>query len=125
MAERGGTLLCLGLPPGSSFGVDQQLFTTGPKFQGVKMLPPGTHFVAYSAAGKHGDAAPFRGFFVHLASGQVPPFCRLPIPSVGYPFFPPCTPPPQPLKPANFSNGARGRGGACAAFRCHARRDPL
>ncbi|GAQ89890.1 hypothetical protein KFL_005740010 [Klebsormidium nitens] len=71
LAERGGTLLLLDVPHGTSFGIDQQMFVTGPRFKGVKMLPPGPHFVYYSAAGKHGGAAPVIGFFVVLKQGQV------------------------------------------------------
>lgn len=50
------------------------MFVTGPRFKGVKMLPPGPHFVYYSAAGKHGGAAPIVGFVVVLKQGQVGKF---------------------------------------------------
>ena len=45
----------------------------GPKFQGVKMLPPGPHMVSYNAtsAGGGGDFAPTVSFFAHLAAQQV------------------------------------------------------
>ncbi len=52
-----------------------QNFMAGPKFQGVKMLPPGAHMVSYNAAGqgqlRQQDFGPTTGFFLHLASGQV------------------------------------------------------
>ena len=36
----------------------------GPKFRGIKMLPPGMHHVAYSAAASHGpNFAPTASFF--------------------------------------------------------------
>ena len=48
-----------------------QSFVVGPKFKGVKMLPPGTHMVSYNAASRTGDFAPTSSFFVHLAPSQV------------------------------------------------------
>lgn len=48
--EQGGTVLLLDLPPGSEFGIDYSSWTTGPKFKGVKMIPPGLHFVYWSAS---------------------------------------------------------------------------
>lgn len=52
-----------------------QNFMAGPKFQGVKMLPPGAHMVSYNAAGqgqlRQQDFGPTTAFFLHLASGQV------------------------------------------------------
>ena len=41
-----------------------QSFTVGPRFRGVKMLPPGLHHVAYSAPATQGPAfAPTASFF--------------------------------------------------------------
>ena len=40
-------LLCLDMPEGSMFGVDLKCWTTGPKFQGVRNVPAGAHFVYY------------------------------------------------------------------------------
>ena len=49
-----------------------QSFTVGPKFRGVKMLPPGLHHVAYSAPAAHGPAfAPTASFFFLAASRGV------------------------------------------------------
>eukprot|EP00897_Mesotaenium_endlicherianum_P007505 jgi/Mesen1/6783/ME000348S06049 len=57
MVQRGASLLFLDVPPGTSLGIDQQMFVVGPKFKGVKMLPAGTHFVYTSATGRHGNEA--------------------------------------------------------------------
>ncbi len=47
-----------------------QSFTVGPRFQGVKLLPPGLHHVAYSAPAKEGPAfAPTASCFC-LAEGR-------------------------------------------------------
>ena len=50
MAQQGGAVLLLGVPPRTTFTVDYVTYTTADKFQGVKMLPPGVHFLAYSPA---------------------------------------------------------------------------
>ena len=44
----------------------------GPRFRGVKMLPPGLHHVAYSAPAAHGPAfAPTASFFFSAAGRGV------------------------------------------------------
>ena len=66
--------ICALLPlaaAGSYIGVDHQAFAAGPKFRGVKMLPPGPHFFSCRPVGGSGDVAPTTGFFVHLAAKQV------------------------------------------------------
>ena len=57
--------------PGATCDLDLQSFVVGPKFKGVKMLPPGPHMVSYNAASRTGDFAPTTSFFVHLAPSQV------------------------------------------------------
>ena len=75
LAEQGGTMLMLGVPPGSYVGVDQQIFAAGPKFKGIKMIPPGPHFFSCTATATSGPAAgavaPPTGFFLHVAPRQV------------------------------------------------------
>ncbi|MEW5306662.1 MAG: hypothetical protein WDW36_009113 [Sanguina aurantia] len=72
LTQHGGTLLLLGVPLGTIFGLDQQAFVVGPKFKGVKMIPPGAHFVSYRAVSvASGDVAPSCGFFVFMAARQV------------------------------------------------------
>ena len=48
-----------------------QSFVVGPKFKGVKMLPPGPHLISYNAAGTSGEFAPTVSFFLYLKPGQV------------------------------------------------------
>ena len=44
----------------------------GPKFCGVKMLPPGPHLVSYNAASSGGaELAPTTSFFVHAPARSV------------------------------------------------------
>lgn len=45
--KEGAVLLLLDMPEGSEFGIDYNSWTTGPKFRGVKMIPPGLHFIYY------------------------------------------------------------------------------
>ena len=54
-----------------NFRASLQSFVVGPKFKGVKMLPPGTHMVSYNAASRTGEFAPATSFFVHLGLSEV------------------------------------------------------
>ena len=49
LVQEGATLVVLGVPPGTEFGVDLNSWNTGEKFCGVKLIPPGLHFVYYSS----------------------------------------------------------------------------
>ena len=63
--NEGGFLVVTQLPPGSEFGIDLYSWNTGEKFLGVKMIPPGLHFVYYSTAGQGSSGpqlAPRTGF---------------------------------------------------------------
>ena len=43
----GGTLVILGMPPGTEFGIDMNTWNVGHKFKGIKMIPPGIHFIYF------------------------------------------------------------------------------
>lgn len=43
----GGTFVFLGVPVGTEFGIDLKSWTVGEKFRGVKMIPPGLHFIYF------------------------------------------------------------------------------
>jgi hypothetical protein len=45
--DNGASLVFLDLPAGSEFGIDYNCYETGAQFKGVKMIPPGIHFVYY------------------------------------------------------------------------------
>jgi hypothetical protein len=51
LARASGTLLALGFPPGTDMGLDGYAFTTGPRFLGIKLIPPGWHLLHTSAPG--------------------------------------------------------------------------
>ncbi|XP_068120134.1 protein AAR2 homolog [Hyperolius riggenbachi] len=65
----GATLVILGVPEGSEFGIDLNSWEVGPRFRGVKMVPPGLHFIHYSAkrlGGAAGETGPRAGMFFYL-----------------------------------------------------------
>lgn len=47
MFTEGAVLVFLDLPAGSEFGIDYCSWQVGEQFKGVKMIPPGIHFVYY------------------------------------------------------------------------------
>jgi len=67
----GGTLVFLNVPTGTEFGIDLNSWNVGEKFKGVKMIPPGLHYITYGAVGKLGDTAPKTGFFHYFNRGEV------------------------------------------------------
>ncbi|KAL4132009.1 hypothetical protein QTP88_009230 [Uroleucon formosanum] len=66
----GATAFFLDIPSGMEFGIDMMSWATGEKFKGIKMIPPGIHFVYYSAADKYGNTAPRCGFFHNFKKGE-------------------------------------------------------
>jgi len=69
--HNGATLVFLNVPPGTEFGIDYNSWTVGPRFKGVKMIPPGIHFCYYSAVNKENQASPRTGFFHNFQSKEV------------------------------------------------------
>lgn len=59
-----GFLLLLNAPEGMQFGIDNQYWQTGPRFSGVKLIPPGSHFVYFAL--KDEQYASRLGFFIHV-----------------------------------------------------------
>lgn len=43
----GATLVMLDVPVGTEFGIDLKSWNTADRFKGVKMIPPGFHYVHY------------------------------------------------------------------------------
>ncbi|XP_005229378.2 protein AAR2 homolog isoform X1 [Falco biarmicus] len=64
----GAAVVVLGLPEGAEFGIDYSAWTVGPRFRGVKMIPPGIHFLHCSAgrAGGSRETGPRTGCFLSL-----------------------------------------------------------
>ena len=61
--EQGAILIFLAFPVGSEIGIDLHSWNTGDQFRGVKMIPPGMHYIYYSALNKEKERAPRTGFF--------------------------------------------------------------
>lgn len=70
LQEHGCSVLCLGCPEGVLFGLDYSAWTVGPKFMGVKLLPPGLHYVYWSASAQDVGASR-AGHFVYLQQKEV------------------------------------------------------
>ena len=66
MTLLGASILFLNAPPGITFGIDYNSWTTGPKFKGLSGIPPGLHFVYYAL-----PSGPRSGYFVFLKSGEI------------------------------------------------------
>jgi A1 cistron-splicing factor AAR2 len=72
LVKHGATLLFLDVPQYTLVGIDTQIFAVGPAFKGIKMIPPGIHFVFYSSSTRDGrEFSPTIGFFVDVAPSQV------------------------------------------------------
>ncbi|KAJ8622893.1 hypothetical protein MRB53_031422 [Persea americana] len=72
LVKQGATLLLLDVPQFTLFGIDTQMFSVGPSFKGIKMIPPGPHFVYYSSSNREGNAfSPVVGFFIYTSLSEV------------------------------------------------------
>ena len=68
----GGFLLIEGMPKGTEFGIDWKTWTTGEDFEGIKMIPPGVHFVHYNSVCKQGGGvSPKTGFFHNFVKQEI------------------------------------------------------
>ncbi|CAG8595876.1 17104_t:CDS:2 [Acaulospora morrowiae] len=64
-------LLFLNAPKGLEFGIDYNSWEIGPKFKGVKLIPPGLHFVYYSTSDKSQVSGLRNGFFKFYESQEI------------------------------------------------------
>ncbi|KAM1360265.1 hypothetical protein ACFX2I_047104 [Malus domestica] len=72
LVKRGVTLLFLDVPQHTLIGIDTQMFSVGPEFKGIKMIPPGPHFVYYSSSTRDGkEFSPIIGFFIDAGPSEV------------------------------------------------------
>ncbi|CAI9737919.1 Hypothetical predicted protein [Octopus vulgaris] len=69
--KEGAIFILLDVPLGTEFGIDYNCWDVGPKFKGVKMIPPGVHFIYYSAKNKEGQVAPRTGFFHEFKQREI------------------------------------------------------
>ncbi|XP_028794826.1 protein AAR2 homolog isoform X1 [Neltuma alba] len=72
LVKHGVTLLLLDVPQYTLVGIDTQMFSVGPAFKGIKMIPPGPHFVYYSSSSRDGkEFSPIIGFFIDIGPSEV------------------------------------------------------
>ncbi|KAI8789044.1 protein AAR2 [Biomphalaria glabrata] len=69
--EQGAIFLLIDFPEGSEFGIDYHSWHAGPKFNGIKMIPPGIHYLYYSSTSKENVSGPRSGFFYHFEAQQI------------------------------------------------------
>ncbi|XP_054638121.1 protein AAR2 homolog [Dunckerocampus dactyliophorus] len=72
--EEGATLVLLGVPQGTEIGIDCKSWQVGPRFRGVKMIPPGLHFLNYCSVNRPncgGEVGPKTGVFLSLKARDV------------------------------------------------------
>ena len=67
----GANLFLFDVPPHTEVGIDLNSWNVGPNFKGFKMIPPGIHFVYWSAVSKDGQVAPRSGFFYNFSPKEV------------------------------------------------------
>ncbi|CAL1605685.1 unnamed protein product [Knipowitschia caucasica] len=70
----GATLVLLGVPRGTELGIDCKSWQVGPKFRGVKMIPPGLHFLHYSSVNSPScgnEIGPKTGRFLTLKQREI------------------------------------------------------
>lgn len=61
--EEGAFFIFLDVPTGTEFGIDMKIWNTDENFRGVKMIPPGLHFIHYSSVDNYGEIGTRSGFF--------------------------------------------------------------
>lgn len=72
LVKHGATLLLLDVPQYALVGIDTQMFSVGPAFKGIKMIPPGPHFIYYSSSNRDGNEfSPIVGFFIDASQSEV------------------------------------------------------
>ncbi|CAL1530086.1 unnamed protein product [Lymnaea stagnalis] len=71
--EQGAMFILIGFPEGSEFGIDYNSWNVGPNFKGVKMIPPGLHFIYYSSFSSNDQLGlgPRSGFFCNFLPKEV------------------------------------------------------
>lgn len=69
--EEGALLIIAGVPTGTEIGVDLSPNKVDEMFRGIKMIPPGAHFVYTAAEGVYGDTAARVGFIHYFKKQEI------------------------------------------------------
>ena len=70
LVKEGATFVLKNVPKGSEFGIDMVSYNVGDKFKGLKMIPPGLHFINYSAVSAYDNSVAPRSGFFHFFSAK-------------------------------------------------------
>ena len=64
-----GCLLLLNFPSEYNFNIDNQIWVTNEKFKGLKLIPPGPHYIHFSEKGQeYGEKF---GFFIYFKKSLI------------------------------------------------------
>lgn len=69
--EEGALLIIAGIPTGTEFGIDLSPNKADEMFRGIKMIPPGAHFMYTAAQGVYGDTAARVGFIHYFKKQEI------------------------------------------------------
>lgn len=69
--SEGAILIVAGVPTGTDFGIDLDVNKVDELFRGVKMIPPGPHYVYTAAEGLYGDVATRVGFMHYYKRQEI------------------------------------------------------
>ncbi|CAG5134956.1 unnamed protein product [Candidula unifasciata] len=69
--EQGAMFIIMDFPEGAEFGIDYNSWIVGPNFKGVKMIPPGIHFISFSSKDKDDQLGPRTGFFCNFTPKEI------------------------------------------------------
>jgi len=64
-------MVFLDAPKQLHFGIDYKSWQIGPKFKGVKFIPPGLHFIYYGSVNSFGDYGARTGFFKYFDEKEI------------------------------------------------------
>jgi len=73
LQEQGCAVLCLDCPESMLFGIDYSAWSVGPRFMGVKLVPPGLHYI-YCSASSEEVGLSRTGFFLWMRPRDVSVF---------------------------------------------------
>mmetsp|Transcript_66814 Transcript_66814/g.118298 ORF Transcript_66814/g.118298 Transcript_66814/m.118298 type:complete len:429 (+) Transcript_66814:48-1334(+) len=74
LQENGCSVLILNCPEGVLFGIDYAAWSVGPQFMGIKLIPPGLHYVYCSASAAEDVGISRTGFFLYMRPQEVAVF---------------------------------------------------
>lgn len=69
--KTGAILIIAGLPIGTEFGIDLCSYSVGERFRGIKMIPPGPHYIYCASKDPYGESAPRVGFIHYFKSSEI------------------------------------------------------